>query len=115
MVIRKGQHRVETRNHARGGDGFVTLHHLAESEQTFNHCRMIVRTVIEPGSSMGYHAHENEMEFFYVLSGELEVNDNGQNVVLHPGDTVCSGEGEGHSLRAHGNQPAEYLAVVVRK
>lgn len=115
MVIRKGEHPVEVREHARGGDGSILLNHLATQEQTFNHCRMVVRAVLEPGSSMGYHAHENEIEFFYVLEGAIEVNDNGNTVVVYPGDTVFSGEGEGHSLRAHGDQPAEYLAIVVRK
>ncbi len=115
MVIRKGDHPVEKREHARGGDGTVVLNHLATEEQMFHHCRMVVRTVIEPGSSMGYHAHENEIEFVYVLSGALEVNDNGNTVVVYPGDTVFSAEGEGHSLRAYGDEPAQYLAIVVRK
>ena len=115
MVIRKGDHPVERREHARGGDGFVTITHLATEEQTFNHCRMLVTTVIEPGSEMGYHAHVNEIEFFYVLEGALEVNDDGETVVVYPGDTVFSAEGKGHSLKAYGDQPAKYLAVVVRK
>ena len=115
MIVRKGEHRVEIREHARGGDGIVTLNHLAEPSQMFDHCRLLTRTVIEPGSSMGYHVHENEMEFFYVLSGALEVDDNGTTVIAYPGDTLCTLDGEGHSIRAYGDESAEYLAAVIVK
>ncbi|MBP0963047.1 MAG: cupin domain-containing protein, partial [Oscillospiraceae bacterium] len=60
MVIRKGEHPVERREHARGGAGFVTITHLAAEKETFGHCRMLVTAVIEPGSEMGYHVHQNE-------------------------------------------------------
>ena len=106
---------MERREHARGGEGFVTITHLAASEETFGHCRMLVTAVIEPGSEMGYHVHENEMEFFYMLEGAMEVFDGKATFVAYPGDTVVTGQGEGHSLRAYGDQPAKYLAVVVRK
>lgn len=115
MIMRKGEHPVECRENAHGGAGFVSVTHLATAEQTFGHCRMLVSAVIEPGSEMGYHVHQNEAEFFYVLEGALEVFDGCETVVACPGDTVFTEEGKGHSLRAHGDRPAKYLAVVVKK
>jgi len=115
MIVRKSDHSTELRCAAHGGSGAVAVEHLAGPEQTFGHCRMAVRAVLDPGSSMGYHVHRGEMEFFCLLSGALEVDDNGTPAVLYPGDTMLTAEGEGHSLRCLGSAPAEYLAVVVRK
>ncbi len=115
MLMRESEHRKDVRPHAHDGDGEVVLYHLAESEQTYGHCRLIVKTVIEPGSSMGYHVHNGEMEFFYVLKGTLLIDDNGKETMVYPGDSFVTSEGEGHSIRAVGDETAEYLAIVVVK
>ncbi len=115
MIIRNGTYRVEKRENARGGSGTVELHHLAEPEMIFNKGRMLVRTVIRPGGSMGYHVHRDEMEFFYILKGTAKVDDNGEECILYPGDTMCTGDGQGHSIEAYGDEDLEYLAIVIKK
>ena len=115
MVLRKEEQRLDVRPHAHNGDGEVILYHLADPEQTFHHCRLLCRTVLEPGCSMGYHVHEGEMEFFYVLKGTLEIEDAGEKTLVYPGDSFITEEGEGHCIRAAGGEAAEYLAVVVVK
>ncbi len=104
---------METRPHAHGGDGEVILYHLADPEQTFNHCRLLCRTVLHPGSTMGYHVHEGEMEFFYVLKGALAIDNKEEEVLVYPGDAFVTKEGEGHTIRVLGDEIAEYLALVV--
>ena len=115
MLISKSDQRMEVRQHPHDGAGQVVLYHLAEPAHTFDKCRLIARTVIEPGCSMGYHVHQDEMEFFYVLKGTLMIDDNGTETLVHEGDSFITGEGEGHSVTAYGGEPAEYIAIVVLK
>ena len=113
MVLRKEEQRLDIRPHAHGGDGEVVLYHLADPEQTFKHCRLLCRTVLKPGCTMGYHVHEGEMEFFYVLKGTLAIDNKKEEELVYPGDVFVTAEGEGHTIRAHGDEDAEYLALVV--
>lgn len=115
MITREGAHRIEVRDKARGGNGQMKIHHLFEPEQMFMKGRMFVKAVLKPGESLGYHIHENEVELFYILKGSAKVNDNGKEYILYPGDTMYTGDGQGHSIEACENNPLEYLAVVIKK
>ncbi|MBI9105926.1 MAG: cupin domain-containing protein [Spirochaetales bacterium] len=115
MICRKGEHRIETRENARGGNGKVLINHLLESEQVFNKSRMFSSVTLEPGASLGYHIHENEVEFFYILKGAAKINDNGSEYILYPGDTLFTGDGEGHYMEACEGEPLEYIAIIILK
>lgn len=115
MVIRENQHPVETRERARGGEGLLTLHHLLTPEQLFHHGRLLSKSILQPGCSLGYHEHHGEMEFFYIISGTAEVFDGKQRYLLNPGDTMYTGDGEGHSIACHGDETMEYIALILFK
>ncbi len=115
MICRKGEHRIEIRENARGGNGKVEISHLFEPEQTKNKTRMFSFVTLEPGASLGYHVHVNEMEYFYILKGAAKVNDNGTEYTLFPGDTMFTDEGEGHYMEACEGGPMEYLAVIIKR
>ena len=113
MICRKGEHRKESREGVRGGSGMVLVDHLLEPEQINNKGRLFSSVRLEPGSSLGYHVHHEEIEFFYILKGAARVNDNGSEYVLYPGDTMFTGNGEGHSIEVSGNEVLEYIAVII--
>jgi len=113
MYTKAGQHRVEIREKARGGKGTLELHHFLEEEQLAPHSRLLCKMVMEPGNSMGYHIHEDEGEFFYILSGVAKVMDNDEEVLLYPGDTLFTPSGSSHSIEAEGDETLEYLAVIL--
>lgn len=115
MICRKGEHRTEVRENTRGGSGKVFIDHLFEEEQTKNITRMFSYVTLEPGTSLGYHVHKNEMEYFLILKGSAKVNDNGTDCILYPGDTMFTDDGEGHYMEACEGEPMEYLAVIIRK
>lgn len=114
MKTKAGDHRVEIREKARGGKGSVELHHLLEMEQLAPNSRLLCKTIIEPGNSMGFHIHEGESEFFYVFSGVAKFYDGNEEALLYPGDTYFTPSGSGHSIEVIGEKPLEYLALVMK-
>jgi len=53
------------------------------------------------------------MESFFVINGEAEYNDNGETVIIYPGDTTHTPSGEGHSVKSVGNEPLELIALIL--
>ncbi|NJB69027.1 quercetin dioxygenase-like cupin family protein/DNA-binding XRE family transcriptional regulator [Desulfobaculum xiamenense] len=52
-------------------------------------------------------------EFIYMLSGRLEINLDGNTVVLEPGDSLYFGSQTPHSLRGLDGNEAEFLDVII--
>ena len=51
-------------------------------------------------------------EFNYVISGALKLTVGGNTVVLMPGDSIYFDANTPHGMRADGNEPATFLAVI---
>jgi mannose-6-phosphate isomerase-like protein (cupin superfamily) len=115
MVKRNASYEVLRRERMRDGDGVVVIENLLTPAQLYDKGRLFAKLSLEPGSSIGYHVHEGEMESFYIIGGEAEYNDNGQTVTLLPGDTALTQSGEGHSIKSIGNTPLELLALILIK
>ena len=101
----------EEKKNMRGGSGSILL-------DTFDapnpkNCRLIAVITVEPGCSIGSHAHDGETEIFYVLEGQLQADDNGTDVTLYTGDALYTGGGASHSVKNVKNQPAKMLAVII--
>ena len=113
MYTKSGQHRVEVREKARGGEGQLEFQHFLEKEQLAPHSRLLCKIVMEPGNSMGMHTHEDEGEFFYFLSGAAKVIEDDEEIILYPGDTLYTPSGSSHSIEPAGDETLEYLALVL--
>jgi len=115
VIKRKGSYPLQRREKMRDGDGAVTVEsHLTPAEM-YDKGRLFAKLIFDPGSSIGYHVHEGEMEAFYILSGVAEYNDNGNTVTLQPGDTALTPSREGHSIRSVGHEQLVVLALIVIK
>ena len=113
MYTKAGNHREDVRKNARGGKGELVIYHLLEQEQLAPHSRLLGKVVIQPGSSMGFHTHHDEGEFFYILSGVAKISDGNEETLLYPGDTFFTAAGGSHSVEASGDEAVEYLALVL--
>lgn len=103
---------AEQREHMRGGDGTVTLTPGLQAGDYAAKLRLFSRITLPAGASIGAHVHEQEEEFFYILAGTGEFNDNGTAVAVGPGDSTVTHSGECHSIRNTGDAPLELLAVI---
>jgi len=99
----------------RGGNGLTHIKVLATPDQMYGKARIFNHMTLDPGCSFGYHAHEHETEFYYILTGEAILNDNGTEVVLHTGDVSETGGGASHSLENRGDVPVELIALIINE
>ena len=95
------------------GKGNVQMKVLAKPDEMYKHARLFNHVTIQPGCSIGYHTHEHETEFYYIIKGEGVFNDNGTEVVLKAGDLGATGYGEGHAIENRSDEPMEMIALIV--
>lgn len=75
--------------------------------------RAVGRVSLEPGASVGRHAHPGEEELYVVLEGSgLGVVD-GEAFPVGPGDAFLCKAGHSHGLENPGPGPLVFLAVLV--
>jgi quercetin dioxygenase-like cupin family protein/DNA-binding transcriptional regulator YiaG len=67
---------------------------------------------LHPASSDEPSSHDGQ-EFIYVLDGEMEVIVDDNHDILKPGDSIYYDSSTTHLVRAHGNKPAQILAVLI--
>ena len=97
---------------AQHGSGTILLKDLAAQDQFYGHTRLFTHIIVNPGCSIGYHTHQHETEFYYILSGEAAYSDNGTQTVLRAGDVSATGHGEGHGLENRSQSPVELIALI---
>ena len=115
MIKRASSYPVQLNEKMRGGDGVVKIEHLLTPEELYDKGRLYAKLTLEPGSSIGHHVHDGEMEAFHIISGEGEYDDNGETVTLLPGDTALTKSGAGHSVKSVGSKPLEIIALILFK
>ena len=92
------------------GKGLCHIKHLTDKEGLYGHGRMFAHVTVDPGCSIGYHAHNHETEFYYIIKGEGVFNDDGKEVIVHAGAT---GYGQSHGLENKSSEPVEMIALIV--
>ncbi|MBQ3102856.1 MAG: cupin domain-containing protein, partial [Oscillospiraceae bacterium] len=85
------------------------------SEETFGHASLFATFTYPPGASIGHHTHDTNMEYYYILSGELTLEENGVVSILKEGDVSVCRDGNGHSIKNHTDKEAKMLALIVEK
>ena len=95
------------------GKGLIHIKELTDKEGLYNHGRLFAHVTVDPGCSIGDHPHDHETEFYYIIKGEAVFNDDGKEVILHPGDIGATGYGQGHGLENKTDEPVELIALIV--
>ena len=113
MIRRSGEYKFDIKENMRGGEGSVKIEHYWHpgTEMKASN-QMFAKLTLQPGSSIGFHKHEDEEEVFVVLRGSGETDDNGHKSVLNVGDTILTGDGSGHSIKCISQEPLELMAVI---
>jgi len=113
MIKRCAEIPAKVLTNFRDGIGDITMHHFMDEKEANGAGRLFVKTVIEPGNSIGLHTHEGDMEAYYILKGKALVSDNGNEVVLEAGDCNICVDGEAHSIKNVGDDTLEYIAIIL--
>ena len=112
MIIRRNEMKTERKEKMREGDGITNFTYLVDSN-TQKNARMFAEITLNPGCSIGYHKHETETEYYFILSGTGTVNDDGEEVEVSQGDTIITGNGASHSIKNTGSVPLVFHAIIV--
>lgn len=113
MIQRAGNMEMEVREKMKDGKGAVKVIHLLRQIQMRGKCRFFGKMVIEPGSSIGLHKHENEEEIYFILKGRGLAEDNGIRQDVKEGDIILTGGGASHSIENTSKEPLEVLGVIL--
>ena len=113
MVRTKKEQAVEFKC-IRGGKGEAEMHKILNGvDEMYGKGRMFNHMILAPGNSIGEHTHEGDNEIFYFLKGSGLYNDNGKSVRVCPGDTAICSNGECHGLVNDGDEPLEFIALIL--
>ena len=113
MIKKSGELSTEVFPHRFGGQGELRMTKLLEIDQMQGKGRLFARNVLAPGSSLGWHQHQGDIEAYYILTGAGTVDDNGTKVPVAAGDVVFTGNGEFHSIENTGSDNLEFIALVL--
>lgn len=112
MLKRKAEMEHEWKQGIWGGKGTLDLCKVFTPEELGGRANCFNVVTLQPGDSIGLHSHVTDAEVYYVLSGELTVDDNGTEVQLKAGDAVFTADGDVHSAENRTDQEAQMLAVI---
>jgi mannose-6-phosphate isomerase-like protein (cupin superfamily) len=112
MIIHRNEMKVEEKERLRDGEGSTRLTYLLDAG-TEKNARMFAEITLNPGCSIGYHRHDSETEYYFILSGTGLVNDDGREIEVKQGDSVITGNGASHSIKNTGTVPLVFHAVIV--
>lgn len=97
-----------------GGKGEVQLTHFLDKEDASGKGRLFAKSVLPPGSSIGFHKHNGDFENYYILKGKaLVTDDDGSQHVLEAGDVMFTPNGCGHAIENIGEENLEYIALIL--
>ena len=114
MITRKDEQIIETVEGAMGGQGHAIFNRfIREPAELYGKGRVFSIVTPEKDCEIGYHVHKGDGEFYCMLSGEVEYNDNGTVTTLRAGDTSFTADGEGHSAINRKDEPASMIALVI--
>ncbi|WP_458863559.1 cupin domain-containing protein [Acidaminobacterium chupaoyuni] len=113
MLRRKDEMTSVKKPNLRGGEGVIDAYELLRPCDLSGKANLCAIMTVEPGCSIGEHAHQPDAEIYYMLEGELRVWDNGKETVFHPGDVMFTANGDTHAVRNDSDAPAKMLAIVI--
>ncbi|PLX67565.1 MAG: cupin domain-containing protein [Denitrovibrio sp.] len=114
MIIRGDLLEQQTMEKPRGGEG-TAIRMAYEAACGFKgEVTNFAMMQLDAGSSIGYHAHEGDMEIYLILDGVAKTSDNGEEEILNPGDMLVTKDGESHNLVNDTLEPVTFLALIIK-
>jgi mannose-6-phosphate isomerase-like protein (cupin superfamily) len=97
----------------RGGQGTVQYRRALDADVFLTNWAYVDHLLIPPGASEGQHYHKGVEEIYYVLSGEGQVQVNGETASIHKGDGVPIRFNEAHSFLNNGSADLELMIIGI--
>ena len=95
--------------HMKGGKG------VAQCQMVDDGLNKIMRAVLDPGCSIGYHQHTDSSEICFILQGEASCILDGREETLKAGEVHYCPKGSYHSMENKGTLPLVSINVVPKQ
>ncbi len=92
---------TQYRPEMRGGTGTVTVKDVLSPEEMLGHGRLYAENIVPPGASVGLHAHEGDIEWYYIVSGQGTHLCNDERYDVVAGDLTAVDDGQRHGIENH--------------
>ena len=101
--------------HMRGGAGYVLAKRiLNDPDEMYKKGRLFNHMTLDPGCEVGLHMHDGDGETYYILKGRGKYYDGKDKTVeVGPGDIMFCGDGEYHGMINDGDEPIEFIALIL--
>ncbi len=113
MIKRSCEMKDNLIEHMRGGDGTVMRKDILGQDDMARHSRLFSFFTLKKGCSIGEHEHNNETEYYYIISGKGVVKEKDGLKEVQPGDVVITGNGESHSIANNCDEDLTFVAVII--
>lgn len=95
--------------HMKGGEGYAKAR-MADDGKV-----KIMRSILDPGCSIGPHKHEDSCEIVYILEGEGIAILDGKKEILRQGEVHYCPKGSTHSMANESQKPLVCLCIVPKQ
>ena len=113
MLFKSQDQKLSYKANMRGGQGSIKFNELLPVELLQSKGRLFSAITIEKGCSIGFHIHEDEIEVYYVIEGNLTYNENNEReYIIRKGDCVYNRSGAGHGVRNDSKEKAVLIALI---
>ncbi|WP_336889005.1 cupin domain-containing protein [Psychrilyobacter sp.] len=115
MIIKECDTKKGTNEKPRGGHGLIHGMQYLVGDEITNKIKIVMANDLEIGAMIGEHTHTDDEEFYYIISGQGSVIDDGMVKKVSAGDLIYTGSGHSHSLENIGDTKLKFLAIIVEK
>lgn len=112
MIKYKQDLNVISRENVMGGTGTFAYTEMFSKEECPK-TRVFGCNTMEPGVSIGRHAHTGEGEAYIILDGEAVVEEDGVEYTLRAGDCEYCSDGHTHAIANRSDKPMTFLAIIM--
>lgn len=112
-MFKKREELVDTTESNAKGEVKLFLSNLADFDIKNPKLRTFALAKLKPGEEVEFHIHENECEYYYIISGKGVYNDNGKESDIAPGAVTFTLSGSGHGIKNTGSEMLEFIALII--
>ncbi len=112
MIYRQSERKATVVPAQKAGTPDFNKLEIAPEQDLLGAGRLLSQITLSPGALVAEHAHHDEYEVYFILTGEGDYYDNGAVVKVHAGDVTLCRSGEKHCLVNTGSSDLSFVAFI---
>ena len=113
MIHRASEQNRREKERAQNGSGVAKFRDIFTPEELGERAGLFSVITLEPGCSVGVHAHTDNGEVYCILEGEAVVTEDGAEFTLRAGDAEICADGHTHGIENRTAHAVIFLAVIL--